>query len=653
MPRFLHDNAGCCGISIDNGKGGTMGKKLLLILCFFILCIWTQNSANARSAHNATVMDDIVVTSERFPSPEKESPQFIQSFSASELKRTGGNNVIDALRRIGGFSFQGYSPMGVKAGMGSSLSIRGVEGGELVLINGMPIQNSGNKNYELSHFSLENIERVEVIKGASSIQYGADAMSGAINIITKKNSGHRQTKASVEFGDYGYHNHHLQYLGPGVNVGFNYQHMNSIRRNDDFADKEYSDTRPLHRYSASVNATIAENLYFDGLASYVDSGYETYDATTGQRIDTNEQEQYEIFTNLRYETENARFKAFYKYGDEERKTYEYQPYKILDGISKNKHFNTGLSTDCKFDLLSAEVKTGFEYIHRAANFETGYGYHYRNDVAVFAIITKRFFQRLKIDLGMREQLIYADAAGEDQDEFTPSLGLNFRLTQSVNLFANAAKAFRAPSFNNLYYDSWLLKGNPELTPEKGWTYDAGVKFTNTWSKIRLSGFFMDYKDKIESYKGGGYPYEYFNAGTYESLGVDWNIDLFPFHGEDNWSSRISFYSSGTWCDPVAEDPDGRQYQTGPKFSSSVGAAYDGGMFSLALNFNYVTSRPDDLEDISTLDINGKYKLPKGYLTLGIDNVFDQEVEINGNKDTDNYVYYGMPRFFKIGYEVRF
>ncbi|MBS0013007.1 MAG: Plug domain-containing protein, partial [Desulfobacterales bacterium] len=106
-----------------------MGKNFLLILCFFILCICIQNSANAGPANNSTVMEEIVVTSERFPSPEKESPQFIQSFSAAELKRTGGNNVMDALRRIGGFSFQGYSPMGVKAGMGSSLSIRGVEGG--------------------------------------------------------------------------------------------------------------------------------------------------------------------------------------------------------------------------------------------------------------------------------------------------------------------------------------------------------------------------------------------------------------------------------------------------------------------------------------------------------------------------------------------
>ena len=66
-----------------------------------------------------------------------------------------------------------------------------------------------------------------------------------------------------------------------------------------------------------------------------------------------------------------------------------------------------------------------------------------------------------------------------------------------------------------------------------------------------------------------------------------------------------------------------------------------------------TSRPDGLDEISTLNITGLYQFPVGAVTFEVDNVFDQEVEINGDKNDDNYIYYGMGRFAKIGYEVRF
>ncbi|MFO7837918.1 MAG: TonB-dependent receptor [Desulfosalsimonadaceae bacterium] len=635
-----------------------MAKKVLLVCWVLCLCAAVQSAAQTQKAESdraVTRMDDMVVTSERFPVLEKESPQFIQSFSGRELERTGANNVIDALRRIGGFSYKAYAPLGIKAGMESHVSIRGVEDGELILINGMPIQNAGNQNYQLYNLPIENIERIEVIKGASSTQYGADAMSGVINIITRKNTAGKKVGASVEFGDYRYHNHSAYYYGPGLNLGVNYQHLDALREIQiDYEDSERNDSQEMHRYSLNLNANIAENLYFDMVGSFVESGYAVYDLASGEIKDSDDQEQYEVFTDLRYQAENLQIKTFFKYGDEESKEYEYEPQKVLDEVDENTHFNTGISTDYRFDLLTADFKTGLDYVHRAADFESRYGYHYRNDYAVFAIISREFFDRLKVNLGMREQLIEADSDGEDHDKFTPSLGLNYKASPSLNLFANAAEAFRAPSFNNLYYDSWLIQGNPDLDPEEGWTYDVGFKWTNLWSKLRLSGFYMDYDDKIESYNpSGGYPYIYFNAGAYESVGMDWDIELFPFFRMENWSRHLCFYTTGTWCDPTAEEPDGTEYQTGPRLSASFGVEYETQPFIFAVNTNYVTSRPDELDTISTVDVSGKYRLWKGYLTMAVDNVFDEDVEINGNKETDNYIYYGMPRFFKIGYEIAF
>jgi iron complex outermembrane receptor protein len=620
------------------------------LLCLFGHGVWAGNEAN-----KTVDLQEMTVTAERFPVKEKESSQYVEIYSARELQRTGGNSVIDALRRIGGISYESYAPLGVKAGMGSKLSIRGVEDGELILINGMPIQNVGNRDYDLYNIPLESIEQIEIIKGASSTQYGSDAMSGVINIITKKNVRKKEIALSTQFGDYRYHNHNLQYLSPHVNIGLNYQHLNPMKYiQRDYEDEEYNNSKEFDRYSVNINANVFENFYFDFLGTTEDSGYEEYDAVDHQIEESDHQEQDEFFTDLRYEVENLRIKTFFKYEEEDSKEYDYDPFKEFDEKDEIDYFNTGLSADYQFDILTTETQIGMDYIRRTADFKSKYGYHYRDDYAVFAIISKKFFDRLKVNLGVREQFIEADSDGEDEDEFTPSFGINYELNKYLNLFGNAAKAFRVPTFSNLYYDSWLLQGNPDLSPEEGWTYEGGIKFDNSFSKIRLSGFYMDYEDKIDSYKPTGkYPYVYFNAGDYESVGVDWNIELTPFVALDHFVRNITFYAAGTWCDPTAEEPDGREYQTGPKFDSSVGAEYFTKTFVLGLHSHFASSRPDDLDTISTLDITGKYKLPLGFLTFAVDNVFDEDVEVNGNKETDNYVYYGMPRLFKIGYEIHF
>mgnify|MGYP000011033811 CR=1 FL=1 len=631
-------------------------KEMLKILFFtcLILVVCPQAGTASRANKTAT-LEEMTVTAERFSVREKESSKYVEIYSAQDLKDTGGNNLIDALRRAGGLSYKAYGPMGMKSGMGSKVSIRGVENGELILINGMPIQNAGSRNYRLSNIPVEFIERVEIIKGSASVQHGSNAMSGVINIITKKNVDRQEVSMSTEYGDYQYQKHKASYLGPNVNLGVSSQHLNSMKQvMRDYEDDEYKDTTAFDQYMANLNANLSKNLYFDLLGSFVDSGYENYNSNTHQIKESNDYEGNELVSNLRYELQDTKVKAFYKYADQERNTYEYDPGKQFDERSEYYHFNSGFSVDHKLSLYTVETKIGTEYIHRAIDHKSKYGYHYRNDYALFVNLSKTFLDRLKLDLGMRGQFVDADSDGEDQEEFTPSLGLNYRVNDCLNLFADTAKSFRVPTFNNLYYDSWLLEGNPDLSPEQGWTYQGGVKFGNRFSHLRLAGFFMDYQDKIESHKPeGGYPYVYYNAGDYKSVGMDWDLELTPFASANTFARYIAVYTSGTWCDPSAEDPEGNDYQTGPKFDSAVGAKYNTPGLSLGLHTNLKSGRPDNLDNTSTLNITGNYKLPKGSLTFALNNVFDQEVEINGDKKNDNYVYYGMPRFFKVGYEISY
>ena len=166
---------------------------------------------------------------------------------------------------------------------------------------------------------------------------------------------------------------------------------------------------------------------------------------------------------------------------------------------------------------------------------------------------------------------------------------------------------------------------------------------------------MDYANKIEVDYSKGYPLTYFNAGNYKSRGVEWQIDIFPFVHSSDFLQNISFNAAGYWGDPTAEDTDGEEYQTGPKFKTSLGASYLSDNLVLQFIADILTSREMDLDSNFTLDFYGKYKVWKGYITAGVSNIFNSEVQVSGNLSTDGsqYLYYGMDRMFKVGYEISF
>ncbi|MFW5996678.1 MAG: TonB-dependent receptor plug domain-containing protein [Lentisphaeria bacterium] len=604
-------------------------------------------------------LSDMTVTANKFPAREHNSPQFLQIFTADDLRKTGAQNTIDALRKAGGLGYTANAPLGMNSGMASELSIRGVEKGELVLINGMPVQSAGNRDYNLFSIPLDQIERVEVMKGAASTLYGSDAMSGVINVITespKEQDGDFYIRPQV--GDFNYHNHSFKYSQPDLTLGFNYQHLNQMKYvKRDFEDDEYNHTKPFDSYSFNLSKNFLENFTYNLRGSYTESGFEQYDAVSKAIEKSSDQEEHELFSDLRYQTDDWLVKTFVSYCRKKSTDYDYPP-KTLDEIDRRYNFNTGITADYKFDFHDIESRIGAEYIHRAADFENRYGYHYRNDYALYLTMSRTFFERLTLDAGARQQFIDSESGTDDHTEFVPSLGAAYEINENLNWYANTARAFRAPTFNSLYYDLRTpflsLLGNPSLSPEEGWNYESGFKYSAENLSLRLGVFYMDFEDKIETYKESG-EHHYFNADTAESSGIDWQAEWQPFGGRDDFLSGIALNTSGTWMDPQAEDPDGETFQTGAKFNAAVGVDYSNEKFACGVHVPMSSSRKDGLSDYHTVNLNARYQLPiGGAVIIEVDNIFDEKVEINGSKvDGDNRASYGMGRFAKIGYELTF
>jgi vitamin B12 transporter len=145
---------------------------------------------------------DVVVTATRVETPEKEIASSVTVITEQELLRTRKATVLEALADLIGLSVvQNGGP-----GAAASVLIRGANSEHtLVLIDGIPINDPINpsRSCDLSHLLLNQVERVEILRGPQSPLYGSDAMGGVINIITRRGHGRPRLSFSGSGGSYG------------------------------------------------------------------------------------------------------------------------------------------------------------------------------------------------------------------------------------------------------------------------------------------------------------------------------------------------------------------------------------------------------------------------------------------------------------------
>ncbi len=634
------------------------GNYLRKIFLFFILSIIFPTILLGESFYN---LKKIVVTAEKTPTIEKNTSKFITVITSQELKQTGADNLIDALRRYGGLSYKAFGPLGVThGGMNSDVVIRGIYGGELVLLNGMPIQSPSSKAYDLNMIDIDQIDRVEIIRGAASTLYGADAMSGVINIITKKGSKKLKIKVFSEGGDYQYNKDTFSLSSKFVNAGGMYQHLGKQRViSRSFTRKYHYDTEPINLNSFYFSLFPLKNLSIDFMNSHEHTVFKKFNDNIKPNspilLSRDGQTQNKYFIDLKYSLKSLSFKTFFyhdylKFGKMEKKySKKMKKWYTSFSITRNKIANSGAELNYKFNIFKTEVLAGSDFIHRRADYNLKYGEKTRDDYSIYLQIKREFLRKLCITIGSREQFINGHQGADDYNKFLPSFGIIYFFNKNLNFYGNVGKAFKAPTFNNLYYQSSFLVGNPNLDPEKGWTYEIGSKYTSELLYFRLGLFIMDYDDKIELDRSKGYPLTYYNAGNYSSKGIEWDIDYTIIS-----NFRLKF--TGFWADPKAEAPDGTDYQVGPKIQMTYGAIYDNGKLFMNLYSTNILNRERNLRDYVSWNFYSKFNIFKNlFITFSVDNILDRKNDISGDRSstaTNNYVYYDTPRIAKVGLEYR-
>ena len=619
-----------------------MFRKGFIILT--VLAVMMAGNAEGNTKEVLTLEEE-VVTGSRIYTDLDELPAPTYVVTREDIKKSGASKISEVLSDIPGISTR------TRAGNSQEefIEIRGLRTEVLFLVDGMPYYKTshvaGAAAVDLRSLPLENIERIEVIKGAGSAVYGSMAAAGVINIITRK-PGDQEIRLSLGGGTHDRKESSFWASVPGekLNFGIWYSHRQE-------------DESPLLQYLNSSGIFEDKNLDYknDTGGFSLSSGSVDFSATWGEYssewtylgFNQRQENDYNRFS-LSWEGSNSRFII---YRDKQEKD---------------------LAQDSEYGISKTEVKDtswGAEYSRQEffEKFLMSWGIAYRNeDMQYFYNDSKNFNRKrnnyapfvefsvpigeMIVDTGLRYEFWDQDGA-EDYDELIPKVSLSWQNSDGNLWYLSAGRFFAMPSLYELSEFYPPAEGpNVLLKPEKGWSYELGIKggsFNGQWS---LGLFYLDMEDKIIWSNGF-----YTNISEFRSWGIETSRS---FRLSDNWD----FLLGATWMKAEEKNDASSKWLKGgsPTWDIDAAIAYDRGPLSGELSVNYLGDREDQREgmgqrsqgDVTTVDARLSYTTGGGTFRLEGYNIFDKEYFVQDSKSFGTR-YYGPEARFYLTWDYQF
>ena len=198
----------------------------------------------------------ITVTANRIETPLEEVASSTTVITREELDRLKKTTVIEVLETIQGLNVIQNGPPGAAA----SVFIRGAKSEDTkVLLDGMELNEpmTPGRSFDMSCLLLENIDRIEIIKGPQSMLYGSDAMGGIINIITRQELGKPRFHISTQGGSYGTLSSHADVSGGSENIAYSFGAAFIRAEGFSAASTEYAENQEKDGYR---NLTLSGKL---------------------------------------------------------------------------------------------------------------------------------------------------------------------------------------------------------------------------------------------------------------------------------------------------------------------------------------------------------------------------------------------------------
>jgi len=441
------------------------------------------------AAQNApTELDDITVTATRTPISIENSVVPVQVIDRAQIDRSQASSLQDLLRGRAGLDLNNSGGLGKL----TSLFVRGTSSSQvLVLVDGVRIGSATSGMPPLQELPIDQIERIEIVRGPRSSLYGSEAIGGVIQIFTRNAGQGLQQNLAITAGSNSLRQVSAGFSNRGergwISAQGGYQETDGINACRGFYDEAtwagagcYTNEPDRDGYrNTSINVrggyALTETLSLEGHVLNANSRNQ-FDGTTSNESDNRQQV---MGSTLKW-VPSDRFQLTAQVGRNNEQADGYL------GSNGNRSFVSTLDSrrdtaSVQGDFLLAEgqqLSAGADWQKDKVTGTTAYITDSRDNTGVFVEYQGQF----------GAHTLQASVRNDDNEQFgshtTGSLGYGFAFGNGFRLTASAGTGFKAPTFNDLYYpcSPWGCYNNAELKPEKSKSLNVGIaQYADSWN----------------------------------------------------------------------------------------------------------------------------------------------------------------------------
>ncbi len=498
------------------------------------ISLFSVASASAQS-DSVKILDEIVVTATKAPVKQSETGKVVNIITREELDKSFGKSLSEVLNQLPGLMINGAANT---LGTNQTLYTRGASSSNtLILLDGMPLFDAsgiGNE-FDLNNFALDNIDRIEVLKGSQSTLYGSDAVAGVVNLISKKGSSKPfNVNVNLSAGSYDTYKGAVSLSGSGEKGQSYFLSYNKISSkgfssahdstgNGNFEKDGFDQDLFQLNYTVKPFAKTSVRLFgkYSNNHSDIDAGPFADDKDYTLKNDNTI-----AGTAIDYQLNNGFIRLQYNYNRYNRN--------LLDDSTDVGGFSTFQKGTYKGTSHFAEVFTNLKL---TSNIELLAGLDYRNNqtdqlyiylpdygtaanpvmgkseqFSGYASLNVKAAKGFHMELGSRwnHHSLYGT-------NYTSSINPFYRINDQYKVFASVSSGYRVPSLYQLYSEY----GNTDLKPENTLSYEAGVQYLDGTVKAGITGFKRSGKDVFLFYTDPvTYAGKYMNGDKQNDYGIE-------------------------------------------------------------------------------------------------------------------------------------
>ena len=618
--------------------------------------IYTSAAIAALSLPAANLManddiESIIVTGTRIPTNISDSLSAVTLFQRADIERYQASDLFELMSRVPSASF-------VRSGGRGSLTELSLRGNQsdhsLFLIDGLRMGSATSGGANLASVNLGRVERIEIIRGPKSNLYGADAIGGVVNIITRKTSSPSAFNVETSFGS---NNTSETTAVAGLSgdrfnftAAVNALHTSGID-NTDSTDGVNGDDDAYRNNSAALNLRYQLSDRATWKLSYNRSESESeYDAGCGD-ASTFASIACNIFSVGQIDALSSSVEV--AVSDQWHSSLQVgrtndEAMELADNIDISITYNAGVFNTQKTEatwvnnLFLGDQHTltlGLDYLNDEVTSSTSYDEETRDNKAAFAQYQIQL-DAVDTNFGLR----YDD--NEQFGDFTTASFLaGMNLTDDLRLIGSVSEGFKAPTFNDLYYPG---SGNSSFKPEESTNYEIGLN-ANLGNSFLAVAVFNNQLTNLIQYNSSTFQTE--QTTEVEITGIEFNLDT----EVAGWALSLS----GSVIDPENK-ANGKLLRRRAEQSMSFDADYGFNDLTLGFTLRSEGHRFDDADNTiklggyTTSAIRASYRINDEWAVKAkVDNLTDKEYVTATSFGLGNYRSVGRAAMFTVAYTPSF